>query len=837
MELARELLSSGASGDMLDNILPAEAQRSEDKRPSTSFWTKLAACMALVPAIDFVSDFAMFTALLSTAQFDWALGVAVVTVLFLRFSCLYTAMVPALTLRNMVVLYVPCMLLPLHDRLIGHVTGGDVQKLYVAASTVSAREPDPERGAVAMPVSITAFSPMSKEEATQPPTAQQRERERNNENELTHGPHASWLRGYVLMQYARYKQFDSFVGVHALSWVAKLFFVIVTEIELNLWCFFMGVRQVFDSTTDLAIFKLEAHKCIEPEKREFYLRVPLFIQAGLASTAQVALATTFAFTCHTSINESVLYTSIACSWMSMATALYHFGTKCTSLVDPMSPSAAALKLRLCTLVKSADVESTALSTLIHAIMEKDATVDTEVAQAIWVLRAARIKEVEQRIETAGATAALSSALRREGYVWVEMQAAGYDMADLITWGEVGVTEVVVHLEERLRAQAPDVEILGLLSPEVAKQESADGASLARVAAEHAASDAVVTKLLEGFESVPNEAFLNCQSLRSVTVPCSSTRIGASAFAGSSLASVRLPTSITEIGEHAFNGCTDLKAITIPSSVVQIGANAFFRCMLFVSVTIPPSVTHVGEWAFYGCSSLKSITIPSSVAQISDNVLAGCVSLSSIHIPPSVKLIGASAFFRCASLKSVNIPSSVTQIGSSAFSGCSALTSVTIPSSVTQIGDNAFAGCSALASATIPSSVTQISPGTFHGCSSLASIFIPASITRICECAFNGCEALPSVAIPSSVTQIGYSAFDGCSSLASVTMPPSLTEIGHSAFYGCASLKFITIPSTVTQIGKHAFYNCVSLVCVTIPSSIKNTEDLGISKSTNISCLM
>ena len=113
MELARELLHVGASGDILDNMLPVEAPRSEGKRVAPSFWTRLAAYAALVPAVDFLSDCAMFTALLDKAQSDWALGVAAVAMLFLRFSCLYAAIGPSLTLRNFCILYFPCVLLPL----------------------------------------------------------------------------------------------------------------------------------------------------------------------------------------------------------------------------------------------------------------------------------------------------------------------------------------------------------------------------------------------------------------------------------------------------------------------------------------------------------------------------------------------------------------------------------------------------------------------------------------------------------------------------------------------------------------------------------------------------
>lgn len=68
-------------------------------------------------------------------------------------------------------------------------------------------------------------------------------------------------------------------------------------------------------------------------------------------------------------------------------------------------------------------------------------------------------------------------------------------------------------------------------------------------------------------------------------------------------------SVTKIGMNAFGDCTSLKSVTIPNSVTAIGYCAFVGCNSLESVTIPESVTEIKEVAFASCTSLKSVTIP------------------------------------------------------------------------------------------------------------------------------------------------------------------------------------------------------------------------------------
>ena len=134
--------------------------------------------------------------------------------------------------------------------------------------------------------------------------------------------------------------------------------------------------------------------------------------------------------------------------------------------------------------------------------------------------------------------------------------------------------------------------------------------------------------------------------------------------------------VTAFGDNAFKDCDGLKSITIPSSVTSLGNSCFYKCYGLTNITIPTSVTSLCEKCFYGCYGLTSITIPSSVTSLGECCFYDCSGLTSITIPSSVTSLSYDCFYDCSGLTSITIPSSVTSLGGWCFEGCSELKKVT-----------------------------------------------------------------------------------------------------------------------------------------------------------------
>ena len=323
-------------------------------------------------------------------------------------------------------------------------------------------------------------------------------------------------------------------------------------------------------------------------------------------------------------------------------------------------------------------------------------------------------------------------------------------------------------------------------------------------------------------AIGNNAFENCRTLTSVTIPNSVTSIGYSAFNGTAWYNNQ-PDGLVYAGLVAYKykgTMPEGTSIVLKEGTKGIAVGAFLDCTGLASVTIPNSVTSIGYYPFARCSNLTSVVVEDGnevydsrnncnaiIETAINELIAGCPTTV---IPNSVTSIGYMAFLQCSGLTSIDIPNSVTSISNQAFYYCKDLTSVTIGNSVTSIGDGTFDGCSSLTSVNIPNSVTSIGIQTFNGCAGLTNVTIGNSVTTIEFAAFRYCSNLKSVTIPNSVTSIGDVAFYLCTSLTSVTIPNSVTSIGYSAFRDCSNLTSVTIGNSVTHIGEEAFYECTKL---------------------------
>ena len=386
-------------------------------------------------------------------------------------------------------------------------------------------------------------------------------------------------------------------------------------------------------------------------------------------------------------------------------------------------------------------------------------------------------------------------------------------------------------------------------------------------------DDVVTK-------IGDNAFLNCQRLKSVTIPNGVTEIGSAPFSCcANLAEFNgkfatadkraiiangvfcayaircesteysVPTGVTKIGDSAFIYGSWLEKVVIPQGVTEIGEYTFCACNNLQSISIPNSVTTIGYQAFFGCNNnLKSITIPESVTTMGDSVFLDCSVLESVYCkattPPVATYSSSSwgAFANNAENRKIYVPAASVAAYKAAdgwkeyadaivgydFEEDNVEDSTEIPNNqiwytstdgniVTPYNADAFG-------AVILSNTYENGKGI---------ILLNGVVTAIKDFAFLNCKNLANITLPNSLTEIGERSFGACQNLTNIIIPNSLVSIGNWAFEYCESLSNITLSNGVTSIGDHAFYYCKGLTSVTIPDSVTEIGDNPFANCENL----
>ena len=206
---------------------------------------------------------------------------------------------------------------------------------------------------------------------------------------------------------------------------------------------------------------------------------------------------------------------------------------------------------------------------------------------------------------------------------------------------------------------------------------------------------------EGVKEIGPDAFCDCHSLQSVTIPESVRKISSYAFGESSLQSVTIPKSVRSIGTSAFCECKNLTSVTFQDreDAVGIELNIFSNSPNITNVAIPRCVARIAHVLFENTLWLKKL---GEFAVLDHFLIKYQGRETNVVIPEEIEELGWYSFERCDCVKSVTIPESVTEIGHGSFRNCANLQSVTIPKSVEEIDKSVFEGsCPAIIAPHIP----------------------------------------------------------------------------------------------------------------------------------------
>lgn len=202
--------------------------------------------------------------------------------------------------------------------------------------------------------------------------------------------------------------------------------------------------------------------------------------------------------------------------------------------------------------------------------------------------------------------------------------------------------------------------------------------------------------LPGVETIGDNAFRNCSSLKTFIAPkCTTISYVAVASCGA-LEHVEIPLA-TSVGLRMFKNFSNLKYLDIRSA------------------------TWIGNEACRGCSNLETVIMPHVKNFATGANFSGCGKLNSdINMPDLETLSGS--FQNTAIRKVINLGKITTLDGS--FRGCSQLTFIRLPSTLTNIKDNALQNVgnnmTIICEATTPPTCTS---GCFTS-STISAVYVP-----------------------------------------------------------------------------------------------------------------
>lgn len=262
-----------------------------------------------------------------------------------------------------------------------------------------------------------------------------------------------------------------------------------------------------------------------------------------------------------------------------------------------------------------------------------------------------------------------------------------------------------------------------------------------------------------------------------------------------LTTIQLPITVTRIGTNSFRGLSMLSVCDIPDAVTYIGERAFQSCNSLSSVTISENVTTIGEQAFAMDSGTRNVNYNAISATVYTSTPATTpapfyANGGNLVLGNKVQTIPDYMFYESHFTGTLSLPSTLTSIGTQSFLGNSFTGDLTIRSGVS-VGSMAFYG-----NTMFDGTLTIENGATFYSSSFKYD---------------TNWEHINWKNIPGDALISNGLLFLGCKN---TVIPNTVTTLGENAFYGCGGLQYITIPASVKHIEGGCFEKCINIIRAT-----------------------
>lgn len=150
------------------------------------------------------------------------------------------------------------------------------------------------------------------------------------------------------------------------------------------------------------------------------------------------------------------------------------------------------------------------------------------------------------------------------------------------------------------------------------------------------------KIPEGVKNIQGEV-CGLRNVKEWVFPSTLEIIESRAFAEGGVEKVICNKNLREIGDEAFFDCESLKTVVLNDNLQKIGNNAFIQCTMLKKVTLGKNLREIGDGAFRDCDSLKTVTFNKKLERIGDYAFYDtCMSVGTLDLS-NIRYMGQYAF--------------------------------------------------------------------------------------------------------------------------------------------------------------------------------------------------